>query len=107
VGAVGFYMSFVYITTYLRQVDHTAQSTALDINTIAMAVLLLLLAPVGALSDRFGRKPVYLSRRRHVLDGMAAVLDAASQFASGNPFRADRVCRSERMFLGYHSIDDG
>jgi MHS family proline/betaine transporter-like MFS transporter len=60
VGAVGFYMSFVYITTYLRQVDHTAQSTALDINTIAMAVLLLLLAPVGALSDRFGRKPVLL-----------------------------------------------
>ena len=60
VGAVGFCMSIVYITTYLRQVDHTAQSTALDINTIAMAVLLLLLAPVGALSDRFGRKPVLL-----------------------------------------------
>jgi hypothetical protein len=32
----------------------------LDINTIAMAVLLLLLAPVGALSDRYGRKPVLL-----------------------------------------------
>jgi hypothetical protein len=46
-GAVGFYMSFVYITTYLRQIDHVAQSTALDINTISMAVLLLLLAPVG------------------------------------------------------------
>src|SRR5205823_5283339 len=60
VGAVGFYMSFVCITTYPRQIDHTAQSTALDINTIAMAVLLLLLAPVGALSDRFGRKPVLL-----------------------------------------------
>jgi MFS transporter, MHS family, proline/betaine transporter len=60
VGAVGFYMSFVYVTTYLRQIDHTAQSTALDINTISMAVLLLLLAPVGALSDRCGRKPVLL-----------------------------------------------
>jgi MHS family proline/betaine transporter-like MFS transporter len=57
VGAVGFYMSFVYVTTYLRQIDHIAQSTALDINTISMAVLLLLLAPVGALSDRCGRKP--------------------------------------------------
>ena len=64
VGAVGFYMSFVYITTYLRQIDHTAQSTALDINTIAMAVLLLLLAPVGALSDRSGRKPVLLISQR-------------------------------------------
>src|SRR5215467_5530573 len=53
-------MSFVYVTTYLRQIDHIAQSTALDINTISMAVLLLLLAPVGALSDRCGRKPVLL-----------------------------------------------
>jgi MFS transporter, MHS family, proline/betaine transporter len=35
-------------------------STALDINTISMAVLLLLLAPVGASSDRFGRKPLLL-----------------------------------------------
>ena len=60
VGAVGFYMSFVYVTTYLRQIDHIAQSTALDINTISMSVLLLLLAPVGALSDRCGRKPVLL-----------------------------------------------
>jgi MHS family proline/betaine transporter-like MFS transporter len=60
VGAVGFYMSFVYVTTYLRQIDHIAQSTALDINTVSMAVLLLLLAPVGALSDRRGRKPVLL-----------------------------------------------
>jgi MFS transporter, MHS family, proline/betaine transporter len=60
VGAVGFYMSFVYVTTYLRQIDHIAQSTALDINTISMLVLLLLLAPVGALSDRCGRKPVLL-----------------------------------------------
>ena len=60
VGAVGFYMSFVYVITYLPQIDHIAQSTALDINTISMAVLLLLLAPVGALSDRCGRKPVLL-----------------------------------------------
>ena len=61
VGAVGFYMSFVYVTTYLRQTDHIAQSTALDINTISMAALLLLLAPVGAVSDRYGRKPVLLA----------------------------------------------
>jgi MHS family proline/betaine transporter-like MFS transporter len=60
VGAVGFYMSFVYVTTYLRQIDHIAQSTALDINTVSMAVLLVLLTPVGALSDRCGRKPVLL-----------------------------------------------
>jgi MHS family proline/betaine transporter-like MFS transporter len=61
VGAVGFYMCFVYVTTYLRQIDHLAQSAALDINTIAMVVLLLLLPLAGALSDYFGRKPVLLA----------------------------------------------
>jgi MFS transporter, MHS family, proline/betaine transporter len=61
VGAVGFYMSFVYITTYLRQIDHIAASKALDINTISIVVLLLLIPPVGALSDHVGRKPVLLA----------------------------------------------
>lgn len=61
VGSIGFYMCFVYITTYLRQIDHLAQSTALDINTISIAVLLLLVIPIGALSDRIGRKPVLLA----------------------------------------------
>jgi MFS transporter, MHS family, proline/betaine transporter len=65
VGAVSFYMSFVYITTYLRQIDIT-QAKALDINTISMAALLLLIPPVGALSDRFGRKPLLLA----ATDGM-------------------------------------
>jgi MFS transporter, MHS family, proline/betaine transporter len=58
VGAVGFYMCFVYVTTYLRQIDHLAQSKALDINTLSMVVLLLLIPWFGALSDRFGRKPI-------------------------------------------------
>jgi MFS transporter, MHS family, proline/betaine transporter len=61
VGAVGFYMSFVYITTYLRQVDHITQSKALDINTISMVVLLLLIPVVGKFSDHIGRKPVLLA----------------------------------------------
>src|SRR5262245_19852035 len=56
VGAVSFYLCFVYVTTYFRQIDHMAQSTALEINTIALIVLSLLTAPAGALSDRIGRK---------------------------------------------------
>jgi MHS family proline/betaine transporter-like MFS transporter len=45
----------------LRQTDHLSASKALDINTIAIAVLLLLIPLAGALSDRFGRKPVLLA----------------------------------------------
>src|SRR6266404_27480 len=59
--AVGFYLCFVYITTYLRQTDHLSASKALDINTIAIAALLLLIPLAGALSDRLGRKPVMLA----------------------------------------------
>lgn len=57
--AVGLYLCFVYITTYLRQTDHV--SKALDINTISIVMLLLLIVPAGALSDYLGRKPVLLA----------------------------------------------
>jgi MHS family proline/betaine transporter-like MFS transporter len=59
--AVSFYMGFVYVTTYIRQVDHIAQSTALDINTVAMLVSLVPIPLIGALSDRIGRKPILLA----------------------------------------------
>jgi len=58
--AVSFYMGFVYVTTYIRQVDHIAQSTTLDINTVAMVVTLVLIPLIGILSDRIGRKPILL-----------------------------------------------
>jgi MHS family proline/betaine transporter-like MFS transporter len=45
----------------LRQVDHVSASKALDINTISIAVLLLLIPFSGILSDHFGRKPVLLA----------------------------------------------
>jgi MFS transporter, MHS family, proline/betaine transporter len=54
-------MCFVYVTTYFRQIDHLAASQALDINTVSMLVMLLLIPAAGALSDRFGRKPLLLA----------------------------------------------
>ena len=59
--AVGFYMAFVYVTTYIRQFDHIAQAAALDINTVAMLVTLVLIPLLGALSDRVGRKPILIA----------------------------------------------
>jgi len=60
-GAVAYYMCFVYVTTYLRQIDFIAASKALDINTIALLALLVTIVPMGILSDRVGRKPVLLA----------------------------------------------
>ena len=54
-------MCFVYLTTYLRQIDFIAASRALDINTIAVLALLVTIVPMGILSDRVGRKPVLLA----------------------------------------------
>ena len=60
-GAVAYYMCFVYVTTYLRQIDFIPASKALDINTIALLVLAVTIVPMAMLSDRLGRKPVLLA----------------------------------------------
>jgi len=56
--AVGFYIGFVYITTYLQEYDGLDSRSALDITTASMVVLVVLLPLFALLSDRFGRKPV-------------------------------------------------
>lgn len=58
INAVGFYIAFVYVLTWLVDEVKEPRSAAMDINTIALVVLLLLIPAVGALSDRIGRKTV-------------------------------------------------
>ena len=58
VGAVGFYMMFVYAASYLTQQMHMSTARALDINTVALFFMLVLVAPFAMLSDRIGRKPL-------------------------------------------------
>ncbi|MGB0626351.1 MAG: MFS transporter [Alphaproteobacteria bacterium] len=60
INAVGFYMMFVYVVTWLIKQVQEPRSDALDINTISMAVLLVLIPIFGALSDRIGRKPLLM-----------------------------------------------
>lgn len=57
-NAVGFYLIFVYVVTYLKQVVRLEAAQALDINTLNMVILLLLVPIAGALSDRTGRRPL-------------------------------------------------
>lgn len=59
--AVSFYVVFVYLATYMHGVLGLSQSTALLINSTAMAVHIACIPVMGALSDRFGRKPVLIA----------------------------------------------
>jgi MFS transporter, MHS family, proline/betaine transporter len=58
--AVGFYVSFVYLVSWLQNADHVAPARALEINSFSMAILLVVVVASGLLTDRFGRKPLLL-----------------------------------------------
>jgi MHS family proline/betaine transporter-like MFS transporter len=59
--AVGFYLVFIYATSYLVHIVGVPKTRALAINTISMGAALLLIPLFGTLSDRIGRKPVLLA----------------------------------------------
>ena len=60
-NAVAFYLLFVYIVSWLQLADGIAPAHALEINSLSMIVLLPCMIGMGALSDRFGRKPLLLA----------------------------------------------
>jgi MHS family proline/betaine transporter-like MFS transporter len=60
-GAVGFYLMFVYIVSWLQLADGIPPARALVINTFSMVLLYPVEAGMAALSDRVGRKPVMLA----------------------------------------------
>ena len=60
VNSVGFYLSFVYLTTWLMKTHGYSESRALMLNGFALACLLGMTPTMGWVSDRIGRKPVLL-----------------------------------------------
>jgi MHS family proline/betaine transporter-like MFS transporter len=60
-NAVGFYVSFVFLVSWLQNADGIPPSRALEINTLSMTILVPLVIAAGVLSDRFGRKPLLLA----------------------------------------------
>jgi MFS transporter, MHS family, proline/betaine transporter len=59
-NAIGFYVSFVYLVSWLQTADGIPPARALEINSLSMVLLVPVVIASGALSDRFGRKPVLL-----------------------------------------------
>ena len=53
---IGFYLNFVYLSTWLTQYAHIAKQATLLLNAVMLALQLVLLPVMGALSDRIGRK---------------------------------------------------
>ena len=60
-NAVGFYLMFLYVVTWLQTVDGIAPARALEINTVSMLFLLPVMLLSGWLSDRVGRRPLMLT----------------------------------------------
>ncbi len=60
-SAVGFYLIFVYAVVYLREIVHVSAAEALDINSLNMAVMVVLVPLLATLSDRIGRKAVLMA----------------------------------------------
>jgi MHS family proline/betaine transporter-like MFS transporter len=57
-GSATFYIIFVYMPTYLSSETNIPFSTALNVNTVSMIILMIASPFMGALSDRIGRRPV-------------------------------------------------
>ena len=56
----GFYVSFVYLVSWLQNADHIAPARALEINSFSMVILLAVIVASGLLADWFGRKPLLI-----------------------------------------------
>jgi MFS transporter, MHS family, proline/betaine transporter len=59
-NAVAYYVVLVYMTTYLTSVVKMPRSTALWIGTVCLAIFVVMTPFMGRLSDRIGRRPMFI-----------------------------------------------
>jgi len=59
-GSITYYVGITYLPAFLVHTSTLGESQALQLSTVAAAAVILVTPLTGALSDRFGRKPVLL-----------------------------------------------
>lgn len=59
-SGVAFYTAFIYAVSYIRNIDDMPEGLALEVNSLAMLVLLLILPLAAWLSDHLGRRPLLI-----------------------------------------------
>ena len=60
-GSITYYVGITYVPAFLTSVGGVSEGEALRLSTLAALVVILVTPVTGALSDRFGRKPVLLA----------------------------------------------
>jgi MHS family proline/betaine transporter-like MFS transporter len=60
-NGVSFYITFVYVASWLQSIDRMPLSRALEINTISMCLMPAMFLVTAWFSDRYGRKPLLLA----------------------------------------------
>jgi MHS family proline/betaine transporter-like MFS transporter len=71
-GSITYYVGITYVPAFLTSIGRLGEGAALQLSTIAAVAVILVTPVTGALSDRFGRKPVLIA-----LTGCSAVLPIA------------------------------
>jgi MHS family proline/betaine transporter-like MFS transporter len=74
-NGVGFYTAFVYAVSYIKEIDNLPEQLALNLNTGAMALLLLIMPLTAWLSDRIGRKPMIITGAALLLFGAVPLFE--------------------------------
>ena len=59
-NTVAYYIALIYMTSYIVTIGKLPQGTTLWISTGSLAVMIMLLPGLGALSDRVGRRPLMI-----------------------------------------------